>query len=560
MAYGSVLLEADDNRSSRKSRGAFFTPRGLADSIARFAVASKYDAVFEPSCGEAIFLLAAADRLVQLGACPDSVGTQLFGNEIHEESAEAARAKLSAAGVTATVLTGDFFDMEPSEFRFDAIIGNPPYIRYQEFAGAERAKARADALAAGVRIDALASSWAPFVVHAARFLKPGGRLGFVLPAELLTVQYAAPVRAFLLRNFSKIQVTLFEQPVFPEVQEEVVLLYASGFGGGSSSRIYMSQVDSIEELGSNAVFTAPVEPSSRWPIGQNALDAQVFLESLDTEKLARLSDYGSLRLGAVTGSNRFFALSAQEAMDAGLSKSELIPICPPGSRHLRRLSFGDKEFNLLKDSGKRIYLFHPGNTLSAAAQAYIERGEELGIDKAYKCRVRNPWWMVPGLHDCDLFFTYMNGIGPNLCHNKAGVCYLNSIHGLTLNEGMPRDIAELLPVAALSTFTLLSAELVGRSYGGGILKLEPREAGKLLLPAPGLVLGCASKLRQATRPIEEALDEGRRDAATLIVDGILLPELGVTASEAQLAHGALLELRARRHRRSKTRKSDGSEN
>ena len=34
-------------------------------------------------------------------------------------------------------------------------------------------------------------------VHAALFLRPGGRMALVLPAELLSVNYAAAVRKFL---------------------------------------------------------------------------------------------------------------------------------------------------------------------------------------------------------------------------------------------------------------------------------------------------------------------------------------------------------------------------
>lgn len=80
--------------------------------------------------------------------------------------------------------------MEP-EPAYDAVIGNPPYVRYQDVTGAAGAKGMRAAIAEGVRLTGLSSGWAPFTVHAARFLKPEGRLGLVLPAELMTVNYAA---------------------------------------------------------------------------------------------------------------------------------------------------------------------------------------------------------------------------------------------------------------------------------------------------------------------------------------------------------------------------------
>src|SRR6185295_18716215 len=101
---------------------------------------------------------------------------------------------------------------------------------YQSFTGLSRAKALAAALSQGVRLGGLASSWAAFVIHAASFLKPDGRLGLVLPAELLSVNYAAPIRSYLMRRFASVRLVVFEELVFPDVLEEVVLLLAEGEG------------------------------------------------------------------------------------------------------------------------------------------------------------------------------------------------------------------------------------------------------------------------------------------------------------------------------------------
>lgn len=116
-----------------------------------------------------------------------------------------------------------------------------PFVRYQSFAGDFLVKALKAALAQGVRLTGLASSWAAFAVHAIGHLKPGGRLALVLPAELLTVGYAAQVVISSTRWFSSVRLVVFEQLVFEDALEEVVLLLAEGNGGATHFKVYQAK-------------------------------------------------------------------------------------------------------------------------------------------------------------------------------------------------------------------------------------------------------------------------------------------------------------------------------
>ena len=164
LAHGGLF----DSAAVRKARGAFFTPASLCEYIVRWAVRGGRDRVLEPSCGEAAFLTAAARHLNQLGAVPEP--GQLAGVELHAASSATAQALVAELGWPAEVTTADFFTVPPSR-TFEAVIGNPPYVRYQDFSGPARVRARAAALAAGVTLTALASSWAAFTVHAASVLE-----------------------------------------------------------------------------------------------------------------------------------------------------------------------------------------------------------------------------------------------------------------------------------------------------------------------------------------------------------------------------------------------------
>ncbi len=102
--------------------------------------------------------------------------------------------------------------------------------------------------------------------------------------------------------------------------------------------------------------------------------------------------------------------------------------------------------------------------------------------------------------------------------------HLNSVHGVYLRAETRQLGRELLPLASLNSVTLLGAELVGRAYGGGMLKLEPREADQLPVPTPATVAACRSALQARRSAVGEALR--RRDllAAVRLVDQVLLRE------------------------------------
>ena len=169
-----------DTPALRKARGAYFTPEGISRFISTWAIRRGDDRVMEPSAGDAAFMVAAVERLKNLAEDPKA-SPLIEGVEIHEHSARIGHERVVAAGGTPDITVSDFFSVSPEPV-YDAVIGNPPYIRYQDFSGVSRTKAAEAALRAGVRLSRLASSWAAFVVHSALFLKTGGRLGLVLPA------------------------------------------------------------------------------------------------------------------------------------------------------------------------------------------------------------------------------------------------------------------------------------------------------------------------------------------------------------------------------------------
>ena len=517
-----------DTPELRKGRGAFFTPPEISQFIVDWSLRKPGDSVLEPSCGEASFLIPAGQRLRALqrksrAKKPVALGS-LNGVDVHRASAKEASRLLAEHGLESDIRVRNFFDLKPTQL-VDAVIGNPPYVRYQNFEGEAREKALAAALTQNVKLNQLASSWAAFTVHAARFLNPGGRLGLVLPAELLTVKYAQPVRRFLLDRFASIRLVMFEKLVFPGVLEEVVLLLAEGEGGTDKIEVYKADgVDCLRKMREHRWTSFAPEFGDKWtPALLTAKSFTAYQRLIAGGNFCGLRDWGNTYLGSVTGNNGYFAVSAETVRAFTLPESALLKISPPGSKHLRGLSFSNAAWKSSLDGGAASYLFYPPNArIGAAVKRYIESGESADVQAAYKCRVRSPWWRVPLVPVADILFTYMNHDRPRLVSNGAKVHHLNSIYGIALKPEWRKLGASLLPLAALNSASLLGSEIVGRSYGGGLLKLEPREADLMPVPSPELLANASAGLRLVRKEVEQNLAAGDLHGAVGLVDQVLL--------------------------------------
>ena len=123
-----------------------------------------------------------------------------------------------------------------------------------------------------------------------------------------------------------------------------------------------------------------------------------------------------------------------------------------------------------------------GAEVPARVQRYLESDAGARAREAYKCRHRSPWYSVPDVRVPDFFLTYMAGRAPHLVKNAVGATCSNALHGVKLRLPSLSDAALLS--AWQSPLTRLSCELEGHALGGGVLKLEPREAARAILSNP----------------------------------------------------------------------------
>jgi adenine-specific DNA-methyltransferase len=488
-----------------KARGAFYTPPQLTSFLASWALRSAEERVLEPSCGDGAFVAALASRFAELGV--RAPGSQLLAVERDESEAAKSRGLVPSADIR----TLDFFDLDPGDIQpLDAVVGNPPYIRYHGFTGADRVRGLERATAQGVNLTQLASSWAHFVIHAASFVKPDGRLALVLPAELLHTDYGAPVREYLMRRFSSVVVIAFDHMVFADAQVDAVLLLASHDDDHGIRVIRLRDEQALVEVELAPLIDQRRGTDARWSASVDLDAGRVYEEALANLQPVRLGDIASVDIGFVSGANDYFVLSPDQAAELRLPASVLVPTVRRPS-DVPGLATNDDEVHLLLNlNGEPV--------LDAAIRNYLAHGESIGVSQRYKPRSRKHWYAVHlPTRRADVFLPYMSHHGPRVIVNRHDARSTNLLHGVAFGPGAPSP--EALAVAMASSLTLLSAEIEGRAYGGGVLKLETREAERLVFPR--LTASVLAKLEVAHPEADAHVRAGHIKDAAVLADQIL---------------------------------------
>ncbi|HVG33136.1 MAG TPA: class I SAM-dependent methyltransferase [Pyrinomonadaceae bacterium] len=550
--------------SYQKLRGGYYTPKPIADFLARWAIQSSKTEVLEPSCGDGVLLQSAFEALIAKGTKPEQAAEFLHGVEIDEHEVQRAVSRLEALGAKPSMFmihTGDFFAYCKAHLKdkrlFDAVIGNPPFIRYQNFIEEQRVPAFELMSTAGMKPNRLTNTWVPFIVASSFLLNEKGRLAMVIPAELLQVNYAADLRRFLSGYYNKITLITFKKLVFEGIQQEVVLLLGERNGDGQTG-VRTIELESMCDLASyeHTDFVSgelkPMDHSTeKW--------TQYFL-SKEEIKLLRairanpnLTEAGKVidvDVGIVTGQNQFFVLNDEQIRERGLEAYTLPIVSRSG--HLKGAIFSKTDWETNVESDLPTYLLNlpnvPFEELPEAAREYVVSGEKAELHTGYKCRIRNRWYIVPSIWMPDAFMLRQVHGYPKIIVNKANTTCTDTIHRVKLRNGTKADV---IAAAFLNSLTFAFSEVIGRSYGGGVLELEPNEAEKLPLPLNGAE---TLDLKQ----IHKLLLNDDISAVLDMADKVLLVDrLGLSLKETAMLRRIWQKLRDRRINRKHSGKSNG---
>ncbi|TWB47484.1 N-6 DNA methylase [Rhizobium sp. ERR 922] len=464
------MIKGESAIFSQKQSGAYFTPSDVAQALVSWVLRRPSDRLIDPSCGDGQFI---------------SVHHKSVGIEQNPLSAQAA----IAAAPWALVHKGDFFAWAAeTRERFECAAGNPPFIRYQSFKGDVRRRALDLCSQYGAHFSGLTSSWAPFLVATASLLKPDGRMAFVVPAEIGHAPYAAPLVEYLVGSFAEVHIIAIRRKLFPSLSEDCWLLYAEGHGG-STSRIGLTVCETFKpdkHRPKPDIFVDVDEWRTTWSrrlrpylLSKNVRDIYATVIQDPTSK--RFGDIASIGIGYVSGDNDFFHLRPSEAKRLGIPAAFLHPSLRNG-RAMPSSQITEATVEAWTKSDDKVLLLRltRGQELPSSVQRYLNSSAGREARLGYKCRNRAPWYAVPDVQIPDFVLSYMSGRSANLVQNLAGVTCTNSVHSVRVRD---RALAAKLLPQWTTPFVRLSCELEGHALGGGMLKLEPREASRILFPA-----------------------------------------------------------------------------
>lgn len=528
--------------SEEKLRGAFYTPKDIASFILKWAFdCNKVVDILEPSCGDGIFLKEIKDSKYSYSSI-----TAIELDPIEAKKSKKLNLKKS------NVINTDFHNFcINTENRFDIIIGNPPYIRYQFFDREQQKSAGEIFDKANLKYSKLTNAWVSFVVGSSLLLKDNGKIGFVLPAELLQVSYAKVLRDFLSSFYNKINIISFKKLVFPIIQQEVVLLLCEKNNSKTHfiEHLELNDASDFKKVDLVKISNPKKEIDfllNKWTfyfLDQKEID---FLEHLHKIKLIhKFGEYAKVEVGITTGSNDFFTVPLSIVEKYNLKK--FVKPLVGRSVQVPSLIFTKEDWeNNVKIEAKTHLLTFPKMSELVnenGARDYIKLGEKEGINKGYKCGIREEWQIVPSLRTSDALFIRRNNIYPKLIINEAQAYTTDTMHRVTIKENV--DI-KALTASYYNSLSLAFSEICGRSHGGGVLELMPNEVEEIPIPYN-------LNNKNLLENIDEMIRSKKNISEILKVTNkqILKDNLGFSSNEIKIASAIWEKLSSRRINRGK---------
>jgi hypothetical protein len=441
----------ENSTPNKKENGIYYTPDALAEYLARPLIKGEKLAIFDPAYGQGSLLLASESVSRQKQTVRE---LDLYGCDIHPVNG------LLEHLPAANLKQQDFFDYDKKR-KFDVILTNPPYIRHQN-----QVKENISIYRENIpELSFLSNSsdlWAYFLVKAVTHLHKNGSVGAILPWAFIQADYSKELRVWLAERFSRIKVLALNNPYFESAQERVVLLWLTGYGKENRSIVSAFAQDFTDEISYSRITLTDWKASRVISVTKENVN-DIFDRLKNEFGFCSFGSCARAHIGIVTGANKYFIRDVDYCEKNNFSEEQHIPILTNAKEIARLLADGP-------DTLKRLLVLQQCD--KEKTQWFIDEGIEADFDQRSHSKSRKPWYQINPGETPDAFFPYRVGKIPYLILNEHKIQSTNSIHRVYF-KGLSILERKWFVVSLLSIYGQLSISVNAKTYGRGMLKIEP---------------------------------------------------------------------------------------
>jgi predicted RNA methylase len=483
--YHQKLPSAGVERETLREKGQFWTPDWIAQAMVAYAISGGSKQIFDPAVGSGVFFKAAKRISNENGLSLDLVGT-----EIDPAALEQAKENdLSTTNLSKVQITD--FVLHPPKGELSAIVCNPPYIRHHRLSSEVKAKLKELChTITGTTLDGRAGFHIYFLLRALQLLAKDGRLAFIMPADTCEGVFSTTLWNWVTKNYKLDAVITFSPNAspFPGVDTNAVIFFIRNTKPTEDFLWVKCSKAHTDQLKTWVTSEFQIEGDSLLVNRRNLLEGLATGFSREaTESQSNdptLGEFAKVMRGIATGANEFFFLTNKQAHDFNIPSNYLLSAVGR-TRDVSGEIIDTATIKALEESGRPTLLFSPNDTpldqFPKRMREYLQHGEELELHKRSLISTRRPWYKMEVRLTPPFLFAYLGRRNARFIRNLAGVLPLTGFLCVYARHNNAKFIDQLWSILR-NPETIKNLSLVGKSYGGGAIKVEPRNLERLRLP------------------------------------------------------------------------------
>ncbi|MDJ0511276.1 MAG: N-6 DNA methylase [Crocosphaera sp.] len=465
---------ANTSVSYRKDYGQFFTPSLIAHIMAKWVTQNQPKTILDPAFGLGVFY-------EEIGKLNLSYQWNMTGYEI--DSNILGYLKYISKNNNLNLVNKDYLQSEI--IYYDAIICNPPYLRFQKFINRHNILPKIEQQI-GHKLAGYSNISSVFLIKALQQLNINGRLAFILPFEFFNTGYGKTIKRRLIENHLLKQIIIFtnEKDIFTDATTTICILLCQNNNLKQDIKITninsnekIKTISNISEYYHHRLEECKLPYDQKWtPIIFSLISQQKIPEGF-----CKLSNYGAFKRGVATGANNFFALNKSKIKQLKISDKNVCK-CITKSQLIQKLVFTDDDFLFLSDQDKSTYCLDVKDFHEKAVKNYLKLGEKEGYHQRYLTKNRNPWYQLERREPAPILFGVFNRGRLKVIRNFTTAINFTCYHGFYPNVFANNNMLDKLFIYLISDIGQNIIKMNKRSYGNKLDKFEPGDLNNSLFP------------------------------------------------------------------------------